>query len=203
MHDLRTLSRLALAAHEPILVDGEGRVPAAVLLLLYAHGGREHVLFQVRTQLVLHHKGEIGLPGGRRDPEDASLEATALRETHEEIGVDPAHVQMLGRLDDVATLSSNYAITPFVGAITRPGAYPFRTARREVSELLQVPLDHLRGEDAVEWAVRDVEGERIAERSFRYGEHLIWGATARMVGQYLDLLSEAERGQRRYEGARP
>jgi 8-oxo-dGTP pyrophosphatase MutT (NUDIX family) len=190
--DVRALSRALLAAHEPTLIGDEGRKRAAVLLLLYEREGQEHVLFQVRTQQVEHHKGEISLPGGASDPRDGSLRATALRETHEEIGVAPAHVEIFGRLDDVATRSSNYAIAPFVGAITEPGVYPFRTAPREVSQLLEVPLAHLRSDDAIEWEVREDEGEALAERSFRFGEHLIWGATARVVGQYVDLLAQTE-----------
>ncbi len=190
--DVRALSRVLLAAHEPTLIGDEGRKRAAVLLLLYEREGEEHVLFQVRTQQVEHHKGEISLPGGASDPRDGSLRATALRETHEEIGVEPEHVKIFGRLDDVATRSSNYTIAPFVGAITEPGVYPFRSAPREVSQLLEVPLAHLRSDDAVEWSVREAEGEALAERSFRFGEHLIWGATARVVGQYLDLLAQTE-----------
>ena len=189
--DIRALSRALLAAHEPTLIADEGRKQAAVLLLLYEREGEEHVLLQVRTQQVEHHKGEISLPGGASDPRDGSLRATALRETHEEIGVAPEHVELFGRLDDVATRSSNYAIAPFVGAITERGRYAFRTAPREVSQLLEVPLSHLRGADAVEWSVREEEGEASAERSFRFGEHLIWGATARIVGQYVDLLARA------------
>ena len=191
MDTVRALSRRFLAAHQPVLIAGHGRTSAAVLLLLYERDGEEHILFQVRTQTVLHHKGEIGLPGGARDHEDGSLLATALRETHEEIGVGPSHVEVFGRLDDVPTRSSNYLIAPFVGAITRPGRYPFRTARREVHELLEVPLALLRSEEAVSWSVDEQDGEAVAERTFRYGEHLIWGATARIVGQYLDLLAQA------------
>ncbi len=194
MADVRALSRCLLAARRPASIAEQGRSPAAVLLLLYERDGEEHVLLQVRTQLVLHHRGEISLPGGARDARDDSLMATALRETEEEIGVSPSHVEVFGRLDDVATISSNYLIAPFVGAITRPGRYPFRTAGREVHELLEVPLAQLRSERAVSWSVRELDGEPAAERSFRYGEHLIWGATARMVGQYVDLLAEAGAG---------
>ncbi len=189
---VRALSRALLAAHEPALIGVEGRKRAAVLLLLYERENEEHVLFQVRTQQVEHHKGEISLPGGASDPRDGSFRTTALRETHEEIGVAPEHVEIFGRLDDVATRSSNYAIAPFVGAITEPGAYLFRTAPHEVSQLLEVPLAHLRSDDAAEWSVREDGGEALAARSFRWGEHLIWGATARVIEQYVDLLAQTE-----------
>ena len=188
---MRALTRRLLASHQPAGPPGgaHGRA-SAVLLLLYEEGGEEHVLFQRRTWRVRHHKGEISLPGGVRDPDDESLLATALRETHEEIGVAPEHVEVLGRLDSLETISG-YAITPYVGAITAPAPYPFAVAPREVEELLHVPLSYLRSDAAVEWAVRELDGERGAERSFRFGEHLIWGATARIVSNYLDLLEGA------------
>lgn len=188
---MRDLTRRVMAAHHPALLSEEGRRPSAVLLLLYERDGQEHVLFQVRTQEVADHKGEVSLPGGRRDSEDASPLATALRETHEEIGVAPEDIEVFGRLDDVVTLFSNFLIAPFVGAITRPGTYPFRFARREVAEMIEVPLPHLMSDGCVEWSVREVDGERVAERAFLYGEHRIWGATARVLGQYVDLLAPA------------
>ena len=187
MTDVRAVSRRLLAERRPASIAGRGRWPAAVLLLLYERDDEEHVLFQVRTQRVLHHRGEISLPGGAREAGDESLLATALRETEEEIGVSPSHVEVFGRLDEVATISSNYLIEPFAGAITRRGSYPFRCDEREVQELLEVPLAQLRGQRAGSWSVREL----IPERSFRYGEHLIWGVTARIVGQWLDLLAEA------------
>ena len=186
---MRELTRRMLEGYEPVALVERGDLrEAAVLLLLYYEAGEEHVLFQLRTQRVRHHKGEISLPGGARDAGDGSLLATALRETHEEIGVAPEHVEVLGQLDDVAT-RSNYAVTAFVGAIEGPAPYPFVSHPREVEELLHVPLAQLRSENAVEWMVREVEGDRGAERSYRHGEHLIWGVTARIVTNYLAVLA--------------
>ena len=192
MSDIRAISRRLLAARRPLTVDDRTRTPAAVLLLLHDDGGAEHVLCQLRTHTVQHHKGEISLPGGRRDADDPSLLHTALRETQEEIGVAPEDIEVFGQLDDVPTRASNYVITPFVGAITAAGPYEFRTARREVAELLRVPLDHLRDDAAVRWSVLEVDGDRSAEREFHYGEQRIWGATARVLGQYIDLLDAAD-----------
>ncbi|MDP6606223.1 MAG: CoA pyrophosphatase [Dehalococcoidia bacterium] len=200
MTDVRVTSRRMLAGLEPQRFDGgdQGdhgeRRAAAVMLLLYEQDGREHILFQQRTDEVEHHKGEISLPGGRRDHGDGSLIETALRETDEEIGVVRDHIEVFGSLDEIATRSSNYVIAPFAGAITAGGDYPFRMARREVKELLVVPLDTLRGEANVQWVVREEGGDAAAEREFMYGEHCIWGATARIVGQYLDLLTTATGG---------
>jgi 8-oxo-dGTP pyrophosphatase MutT (NUDIX family) len=194
MIDVRALSRLTLNARspeqrDPAAEDGEGKTEAAVMLLLYERDGREHILFQERTQHVQHHKGEISLPGGRRDAGDGTLLDTALRETDEEIGVTAADIEVFGSLDLVVTTLSNYAISPFAGAITADGEYAFKMAEREVKELLIVPVDHLMDTAHVEWTVRELGGVTSDERVFHFGEHRIWGATARILGHYLDLLA--------------
>mgnify|MGYP003346840535 FL=1 len=182
---MRDIARSLLANYEPRLNDAPGLMPAAVVLLLYERDGEEHLLFQVRSQHVEHHKGEISLPGGARDPEDASLLHTALRELHEEVGVHPDHVEVFGRLDDVAT-RTRFVMAPYVGAITVPGDYPFHMANIEMDELLQVPLSHLLSHAAIEETI-DALGR--SGRSFRFREHLIYGATARVLDSFLDLIA--------------
>ena len=111
-------------------MPGDGRFrPAAVLLLLDARAGEECVIFQQRSAQVEDHKGQVSLPGGRRDEEDDSLLRTALRETHEEIGVPPGAVEVLGRLDDITT-GTGYAVSPFVGALDPDWPGPLPPARR-------------------------------------------------------------------------
>ena len=190
------IARLALRGYAPSTIeDGVVRRNAAVMLLVHPLAAGDEVLFQVRTNRVRFHKGEISLPGGAIDAGDTSPLDAALRETHEEIGVHPAHIEVLGALDQIATRSSNYLITPFVGVVTAETPYPFALANREVAELLAVPVDHLRSEGAVKWTVSDLDGESDAQREFYFGEHRIWGATARILGGYFDLLSALEAGR--------
>lgn len=185
---MRDLIRSTIAQHEATLVDPDGgHMPAAVLLLLYERDGQEHLLFQVRSQEVEHHKGEISLPGGGRDPEDDSLLMTALRETEEEIGVQRGHIEIFGRLDDVVT-RTNFAMSPFVGAITEPGVYPFEIASIEMEQLLEVPVPFLLSGDGIEYMTTPI-GQM---KAYRHGEQLIFGATARVVTQFLDLLQAAQ-----------
>lgn len=188
--DLRERVRRAFDGSSALESPLAGRRPSAVVLLLHESGGVEHVLFQVRTHLVAHHKGEISLPGGARDPGDTSLLHTALRETHEEIGIPPEAIEVLGALDDDEAFVSNYRITPFVGAVL-PGVEPAATAPREVHALLTVPLFHLLSEQARAWKVVDQQGRMAATPAYRHGEHLIWGATARIVTSFLGRLDPA------------
>ena len=184
---MRQRIREIVESHEATPLADDALAPAAVLLLLYERDGAEHLLFQVRTHHVEHHKGEISFPGGAQDAEDGSLEVTCLRETEEEIGVAASDIELFGRLDDVPT-RSHFVMTPFVGAITRPGPYPFRFAEIEVAELLEVPLDLLRSGEALEWTARP-DGPVMP--AYRYGEHLIFGATARVVASFLQLIKDA------------
>lgn len=184
---MRDYVRDAIRAHtaRPMLL--EGRRDAAVLLLLHAIDGVEHVLLQVRTSTVQHHRGEISFPGGRRDRVDATLLDTALRETHEEIGVPPEMVEVFGALDDTETRASNYRVRPYVGAVT-PGFDAFLHAEREVSALLRVPLPHLLDPASHVWKAVDEGGVTVASAAYQFGEHVIWGATARVLSQFLGLI---------------
>lgn len=174
----------------------EGRRDAAVLLLLHAVDGVEHVLLQVRTSTVEHHRGEISFPGGRRDRVDATLLDTALRETHEEIGVPPEMVEVFGALDDTQTRSSNYRVRPYVGAIV-PGFDAFLHAEREVSALLRVPVPHLLDAANHVWKAAEQEGTVAAMPAYQFGEHVIWGATARVLAQFLGLVEGVQAGRAR------
>lgn len=189
---MRERVRRALAGHAPRAIPLAGRRESAVMLLLYPHAGEDCLVFQVRTQLVRHHRGEISLPGGGRDPGDRTLADTALRETHEEIGIPAEHVEVLGRLDDAETRASNYRITPFVGALRGEADIAASAhAPREVRELLYVPLAHLLDAASRTWKVVDGDGEPVATAAFQHGKHVIWGATARIITGFVELLEGA------------
>lgn len=183
--------RAALAAYQPEYIDEPSLPKAAVLLPLYDTGNEPHVLFTRRSELVEHHKGQISFPGGAFDDADPDLRHTALRETWEEIGVAMDHVEVIGQLDEMITVS-NFLVRPFVGRITEPGPYPFVHSEVEVAEILEVPLAHLRDETNLFVEVRDYQGRRVPVYSYRWGRHLIWGATGRILKQFLDLLEAAE-----------
>jgi 8-oxo-dGTP pyrophosphatase MutT (NUDIX family) len=183
--------RQALAAYSPEGIEADPAVaPAAVLLLMFEHEGRPHVVFQKRTDRVRDHKGQISFPGGAQDPGDTDLLFTALRETHEEIGVAPEHVDVLGQLDDMITVS-NFRVTPFVGWLSHY-PYAWRFSDEEVAYLLEVPLDHLRDPATLVPDRRFINGREYVFQSYEFGQDLIWGATARMLGNFLDILRTVE-----------
>jgi 8-oxo-dGTP pyrophosphatase MutT (NUDIX family) len=172
----------ALASYPLRSIDPDGLWPAAVLLPLYVREGEDTVLFTRRTEHLHHHRGEISFPGGRRHPSDLDLLATALRETEEEMGIRPAEVNVLGRLDDFVSVHG-YHVVPFVG--TFPWPYPFRVDAGEIAEVIEVPLEILR--DPAIWRQEDWSHHgRIHPVHFcTVGEHEIWGRTAAILRQFL------------------
>lgn len=180
--------REKLSRLQPRSIAPEGRPRAGVLLLFYDVHGETRLLFTRRTELVEHHKGQICFPGGSQEENDPHLLHTALRETFEEVGVRPEHVEPIGRLHDIVSFGSNFVITPYVGIVEAPLPYPFVHARHEVEEILEVPLAGLLDEANVIRETQEVDGEKVEALSYRFGDHVIWGATARILRQLLDLL---------------
>jgi 8-oxo-dGTP pyrophosphatase MutT (NUDIX family) len=160
-----------------------GRTDAAVLAPLFTDAaGDLHAVFTRRRDDLRRHPGEISFPGGRKDPGDADLVATALRETHEEIGLPPEHVEVLGALQPTPTFVTNYAIYPFVGRI-EPG-FEWQVEAAEVDEVLELRLRDVRDGYGRRRLVR--RGVPFRTDTYQVGDHLIWGATARIVADLLD-----------------
>jgi 8-oxo-dGTP pyrophosphatase MutT (NUDIX family) len=179
----------ALRAYTPQPYEGDDLATlwqAAVLVLVYTgQDGRPHVVFQKRTDKVDAHKGQISFPGGGRDPEDDHLVATALRETHEEIGVHPDHVEVIGEIDQIKTIS-NFIVTPYVGWLDRY-PYEWRFSHEEVAYLLEVPVDHLLDPANYVPDRRRINGRDVVMPSYAWQDDLIWGATGRMLANFLDI----------------
>jgi 8-oxo-dGTP pyrophosphatase MutT (NUDIX family) len=184
---LRDHVRQALSGYQPNKIELGQLYPSGVLFLLHERRGEDHIVFQQRTQTVQHHKGEVSLPGGARDPEDVDLLATALRETQEEIGVPAGLIEIYGQLDDTVT-RTGYLVRPYVGVTPSGLAIEFTAAEQEVSELFHVPLAHLLSEESHGWKAVDRDGELQTVPAYTWEENRIWGATARMLGQFLELL---------------
>jgi len=163
---------------------------AATLLLLYPdHDGELTVPLTVRHAELRSHAGEVSLPGGAVEAGDRDRAAAALREAHEEIGVEPAAVRLLGNLDDVWIPVSNYRVRPFVGTLPeRPRLVPYVD---EVAAVVELPVRRLLQPDAVNEEEIEVRGYRLRAAVYRYAGERIWGATARTLATFASVLREA------------
>ncbi|HEX7290666.1 MAG TPA: CoA pyrophosphatase [Conexibacter sp.] len=176
-------ARLAVAAREPSPVRLSGETEAAVLVPLYVRDGELHAVFTKRREDLRRHPGEISFPGGRRDHADEELATTALREAEEEIGLSPREVELLGTLAPVSTFVTGYLIYPHVGLID---PIPWRPSPNEVELVLELSLDALTAGYAKRPITR--RGFTFETDTYVVGDHLIWGATARILGDLLERL---------------
>jgi len=167
-------------------MDASGGVDAAVLVPLFGWPERPGLVFTERRQDMRRHAGEISFPGGRRDEGEDYLD-TALREAHEEIGLEASEVEVVGALPPIGTFVTNYKVHPIVGLI-RSGLR-FEPNPTEVETVLAFTLDELRDSFAMRRLVR--RGVPIRTPTYLVAEHLIWGATARILGDLLSRLPDA------------
>ncbi|HEX2923685.1 MAG TPA: CoA pyrophosphatase [Chloroflexota bacterium] len=158
---------------------------AAVLILQFEREGNSHIVLTKRTDDVANHKGQISLPGGAREPEDETLLDTALRETEEELGISPDRIEVIGQLKPVYTSASNFNIFPVVARMD--GSPSYQPDPGEVAEVIELPTSVFDQPERF-WAEDWVgPGDEPARKVyfFRYGEHVIWGATAKILKGYL------------------
>ena len=176
-----------VAAHQPRALARGARMQAAVLIAFTPHAGDPRVIFTVRSHDVEHHKGEISFPGGAHDADDPDLVWTALREAHEEVGIDPAHVRIVGEMSPWPSISG-FHVTPYVGTLDR-APYQYTPSPLEVAEVLEVPLAHLLDLANREDEIGERNGQHFATYRYHWNGHEIWGLTARMLHDLLQDLA--------------
>jgi 8-oxo-dGTP pyrophosphatase MutT (NUDIX family) len=159
--------------------------PAGVLIPVFERGGVLAVLLTQRSADLKHHAGQISFPGGRMETGDRDIAHTALRETHEEVGIRPDEVSIIGYLDPMPTVTG-YAVTPIVGLVT--GQAEISIDHTEVEYVFEVPLAFFVDERNEMTSERDIHGWKVPIIEFQYDGQRIWGATAHILVELRKIL---------------
>ncbi len=163
---------------DAVVPAGRRLRPAGVLVPLELGKCGVSVILTKRASHLKHHPGQIAFPGGKQDESDADVTAAALREAHEEIGLEPGNVEVLGTLSAHETVTS-FAVTPVVGIVRAP--FDFRPEPGEVDEVFRVPLSHVSDPANFSVQARRWQGRLRHYYTVPFGPYYIWGATARML----------------------
>ncbi len=162
-------------------------IKAGVLILLYPWKGQIHLVLTRRTEQVSRHQAQISFPGGQCDPGESVVQ-TALREAQEELDILPDGVRILGELTPLYIPPTRYCIYPVVGAAAeRPDFHP---SAREVAEIIEIPVGHLMDNDNIRNENRIIRGQRIQIPFFHYRGNKVWGATAMVLCELLELVTK-------------
>jgi len=184
MEDLASLKSRLRSYRRKVMEPGEHRV-SAVLIPLLDKNGEISLIFTRRTGQVKHHKHQISFPGGVREDGDETLLDTVLREVEEEIGLAGEQVEIIGAIDDISTVTG-FRITPFAGIV--PSEHSFVLNRAEIRELITVPVRLLLQPSVFSSGYRSYNGEKHHSYYFRVNRRtIIWGATARILAQFLEV----------------
>ncbi|MFR0672539.1 CoA pyrophosphatase [Enterobacterales bacterium AW_CKDN230030176-1A_HGKHYDSX7] len=180
-----------MSNHTPGTLTIDRRLPEAAVLLPITRGDEPELVLTLRAKGLSTHGGEVAFPGGRRDPEDPDLIFTALREAHEEIGLPPGLVEVLGPLSPLISLHG-LKVTPFVGVI--PDYVDYEPNDAEIAAVFSVPLAFFREPPQEHTHRVDAQGRHWYVPSYRFGEYRIWGLTAIMIVELVNLLFDADIG---------
>jgi len=180
--------RIRTHRYRPI-TDDESRIRHAVLVPFYQVGDELRVVLTKRTDKVRTQQGHVSFPGGGREAQDSDLLATALRESQEEIGLDPGHVEIFGRIDDFSTRDGEVLIAGYAGLIDpAQSPYPWQPSEFEVAVILEVPIRHLFQPKS--WTVkepRELNGRMWPNEDLHFQGHRVFGATTRALRNVLDI----------------
>jgi len=180
--------RQALSSLQKNSISDKRLTESAVLVPIFCKGGECHILFTQRSNQVSSHKGQASFPGGTHSEGDMSLLDTAIRESWEEIGLEAEDVEILGELDDIPT-TTGFVISPFVGFIPYP--YKFIVNHREIDEIFDMSVSTLLHKADIRPERYIIDGQLALSCSYEYGGRRVWGATARILKQFLEIFQAA------------
>ena len=181
--------RIRVQEHTPRQVEAAGLPEAGVLIPVTCMNDRPEIILTLRSKRLSTHSGEVAFPGGRRDPGDVDLSYTALRETHEEIGLPPDLVEMVGPMNSLVS-RFGIKVTPYVGIV--PDVFDLNPNESEIEEVFRVPVSFFI-DDRREMTHRiDYEGRSWYVPSYRYEGFKIWGLTALMLTEFINVAFDAD-----------
>jgi 8-oxo-dGTP pyrophosphatase MutT (NUDIX family) len=195
---LREQLRERLTRTMPSRIQGSSRTRAAVLIPFFDKEEKPCIIFTKRTDHVATHRGEICFPGGVMEESDSNLLQTALREVEEELAIPAANIEVLGSLDEIRTVSSNFLVVPYIGYLNE--MVPFLPNEWEVSEVLEIPFEHFANPEIFHEERRVVDHQEIPVYFYQWESHMIWGVTGRILKSLLDLMLDPEGGPPRPPG---
>lgn len=177
--------KLRLSKEQYLATDKKPR-ESAVMVLLYPHAVAPHLVLIERPTYDGAHSGQVSFPGGRVEPEDADLTNTALRETEEEVGIYRDQIQVLGGMTDLYIPASRFLVYPFIGFVTeKPRFIP---EPKEVAAIIEVPISYLlQPQVRKETTMRLFDNRQVMTPYFDIQGHVVWGATAMMLNEFLRL----------------
>ena len=162
--------------------------PAGVLIpVIERESTGLSLLLTQRSAALKHHAGQVSFPGGRWEPNDTDIVATALRETHEEVGIAPGDITVIGYMSPMPTITG-YAVTPVIGVVCAD--IELHLDRTEVEYAFEVPLPFLMNPDNQKMVERDVEGTAVVMAEYHYDDQRIWGATAFIIQEFIKIIEK-------------
>ncbi len=188
--DMKTQLRMLVKPDKPFNFDNKAQdaIPAAVLILLFEQDDDIHFVLTERTHTVEHHRGQISLPGGVQENGE-ELSFTAKRETHEEIGINPGEIDIIGKLSSLFVIASGFNIQPYIGihnSVFEPNPAP-----NEVASVFWVPIEDLVNDENMKSEHRNIRGHDVDVPYFHFNDHKVWGATAMILSEFKTVLIEA------------
>lgn len=164
--------------------------PSGVLVLLFPEGGQIYLCLIKRPSTMTHHPGQISFPGGKVEKDDLSAEMAALREAHEEVGIDPSYVKIIGKLSELYVEVSKFLIHPFIAWCDKKP--DFIVNKAEVDELILLPINELVTNETILETDMDTITGRLRIRYYPFNSQIIWGATAMILSELIEILKKIQ-----------
>ena len=176
--------RNLIKRYKPRKQNAKKYLPSSVLIPLVEKNNDPQILFIKRTNLVKHHKGEISYPGGTKEQSDRNLRDTLLREINEELGISSSQIDILGYIDEQITLT-NFLVRPYIGYLMPP--FELNLNKFEIADVIYIPISHLINQISHEEVIMRDRNAMILY-TYYYGKYTIWGATARILHNFFDII---------------